>query len=64
MASGASPPRGMDERRHLARDEHEHAIKLLDALNATWTAGGRSVDTKHRRSSHLKTKAMPKQGER
>ena len=35
MASGASPPRGMDERRHLARDEH--AIKLLDALNATWT---------------------------
>jgi len=22
---------------HLARDGHEHAIKLLDALNAPWT---------------------------
>jgi hypothetical protein len=29
---------------HLARDGREHAIKLLDALNAV-EAGGRSVDT-------------------
>jgi hypothetical protein len=33
---------------HLARDGREHAIKLLDALNAPefepWTLGGRCVD--------------------
>jgi hypothetical protein len=29
---------------HLARDGREHAIKLLDALNANVDAGGRSVD--------------------
>ncbi len=49
---------------HLARDGREHAIKLLDALNAPefdpWTLGGRR---KHRPASRLKTKAMPKQGE-
>jgi hypothetical protein len=52
---------------HLARDGREHAIKLLDALNAPefdpWTL----VDVPgHRNSqppSRLKTKAMPKEGE-
>ena len=29
---------------HLARDGREHAIELLDALNAPVDAGGRSVD--------------------
>ena len=52
---------------HLARDGCEHAIKLLDALNAPssirgrwWTLGG------HRNNppaSRLKTKAIPEQGE-
>jgi integrase len=50
---------------HLARDGREHAIKLLDALNAPeferWTLGGRR---KSRPASALKTKAMPMQGER
>jgi hypothetical protein len=32
---------------HLARDGREHAIKLLDALNAPWTL----VDTPWRRTS-------------
>jgi hypothetical protein len=49
---------------HLARDGREHAIKLLDELNAPeldpWTLGG------HRKSqppSCLKTKASSKQEE-
>lgn len=29
---------------NLARDGREHAIKLLNALNAPWTLVGRSVD--------------------
>jgi hypothetical protein len=52
---------------HLARDGREHAIKLLDALNApefnpwtfvdaAWTPNGRSAPA-------LNTKAMSKQGE-
>ncbi len=56
---------------HLARDGREHAIKLLDSLNAPSSIRGRSVDARwtlggrrnSRPASHLKTKAMPKQGE-
>jgi integrase len=52
---------------HLARDGREHAIKLLDALNAPefdpWTLVDARWTRKHRPASRLKTKAMPKQGE-
>jgi integrase len=52
---------------HLARDGREHAIKLLDALNAPefdpWTLVDARWTPKHRPASRLKTKAMPKQGE-
>jgi hypothetical protein len=41
---------------HLARDGREHAIKLLDALNAPefdpWT-GGRSVDAENTGRRHV-----------
>jgi integrase len=50
---------------HLARDGREHAIKLLDALNAPefdpWTLVTLGGYGKHRPASRLKTKAMPKQ---
>jgi hypothetical protein len=38
---------------HLARDGREHAIKLLDALNAPWTLRGRRTS---RTASALKRK--------
>jgi hypothetical protein len=48
---------------HLARDGREHAIKLLDALNARgrwWTLRGR---LKSPPASALKTKTMAEQAE-
>jgi integrase len=52
---------------HLARDGREHAIKLLDALNAheldPWTLVDARWTPNNRSASRLKTNAMPKQGE-
>ena len=52
---------------HLARDGREHAIKLLDALNAPefdpWTLVDARWKPTNRPASHLKTRATSKQGE-
>ena len=41
----------------------EHAIKLLDALNAPWTSVDARWTPDESAASALMTKAMPKQGE-
>jgi integrase len=48
---------------HLARDGREHAIKLLDALDAPWTLVDARWTSKQLASTATETKEMPKQGE-
>ena len=52
-----------DPARSLARDGGEHAIKLLDPLNAPWTLVDAPWTSKSQSASALKTKATAKQGE-
>jgi hypothetical protein len=48
---------------HLARDGREHAIKLLDALNAPWTLVDAAWTPNEWLASALKTKALSEQAE-
>jgi integrase len=48
---------------HLARDGREHAIKLLDALNAPWTLVDAAWTPNSPPASALKTKTMAEQAE-
>jgi hypothetical protein len=48
---------------HLARDGREHAIKLLDALNAPWTLVDAAWTPTESAGVSLKTKTMAEQAE-
>jgi hypothetical protein len=48
---------------HLARDGREHAIKLLDALNAPWTLVDAPWTPNEPDGVSTETKATSKQGE-
>jgi integrase len=48
---------------HLARDGREHAIKLLDALNAPEATGGRSWTLRGRRNGQTSVSADNRKGE-